>query len=260
MDSTKNTITSDRLKEKENKLVVSYKTLRNLIGYCGMILPIMLILTTRTAPYDKNIESSFSDYYYTSSGDILVSFLCTLGAFLFIYKGYNMKENILSTIAGICGIIAAFSPTATEDLRQSFSVHTPLNNVPEIFGFERHTIVAGLFFIILGFISLCCFPQTDLNKQITTLKKKRNNIFKICGWIMLISVIIMAIYFLSDRFSTMFGKIPFIFIMETIATWAFGISWLTIGETIYPDEEHYLVSGYKDIKQFARSRFINSKK
>jgi hypothetical protein len=260
MDPTKNTITPYRLKEKENKLVVSYKTLRNLIGYCGMILPIVLILTTKTAPSDKNIESSFSDYYYTSSGDILVSFLCTLGAFLFIYKGYNMKENILSSIAGICGIFAAFSPTATEDLRQSFSVHTPLNDVPEIFGFERHTIVAGLFFIILGFISLCCFSQTDLNKQITTLKKKRNNIFKICGWIMLISVIIMAIYFLSDRFRTMFGKIPFIFIMETIATWAFGISWLTIGETIYPDGEHYLVSGYKDIKQFVYNSFIDSEK
>jgi hypothetical protein len=260
MDSTNDTITPDRLKEKENKLVVSYKTLRNLIGYCGMILPIVLILTTKTAPSDKNIESSFSDYYYTSSGDILVSFLCTLGAFLFIYKGYNIKENILSTIAGICGIFAAFSPTAAEDLRQSFSVHTPLHDVPEIFGFERHTIVAGLFFITLGFISLCCFPQTDVNKQIATRKKKRNNIFKICGWIMLMCVLIMAIYFVSDRFSTMFGKIPFIFIMETIATWAFGISWLTIGETIYPDGEHYLVSGYKDIKQFVLNSFINSKK
>jgi len=260
MDSTKNTITPDRLKEKENKLVVSYKTLRNLIGYCGMILPIVLILTTKTAPSDKNIESSFSDYYYTSSGDILVSFLCTLGAFLLIYKGYNMKENILSTIAGICGIFAAFSPTATEDLRHSLSVHTPLTDVPEIFGFERHTIVAGLFFIILGFISLCCFPQNDVNKQITTRKKKRNNIFKICGWTMLMCVLIMAIYFLSDRISTIFGKIPFIFIMETIATWAFGISWLTKGETIYPDGEHYLVSGYEDIKHFVRNSFINSEK
>jgi hypothetical protein len=263
MDLTNNTITVDRLKEKENKLVVSYKTLRNLIGYCGIILPIVLILATKTAPSDKNIVSSFSEYYYTSSGDILISFLCILGAFLFIYKGYNKKENILSTIAGICGIIVAFSPTATEDLRHSFSVHTPIPYVPEIFGFERHTIVAGLFFIILGFISLCCFPQTDVNnqnKQITTHKKKRNNIFKVCGWIMLICVLIMSIYFVSDRISTMFEKIPFIFIMETIATWAFGISWLTIGETIYPEGEHYLVSGYKDIKQFVSNNFINSKK
>jgi hypothetical protein len=71
-----------------------------------MILPIVLILTTRTALPDKNIESSFSDYYYPSSGDILVVFLCVPGAFLFIYKGYNKKENILSTIAGIWDILA----------------------------------------------------------------------------------------------------------------------------------------------------------
>jgi hypothetical protein len=263
MDSTNNTITPDRLKEKENKLVVSYKTLRNLIGYTGMILPVVLIITTGTEPYDKNIKPSFSDYYYTGSGDILVSFLCILGAFLFIYKGYNKKENVLSTIAGICGIFAAFSPTAADHLSNSFSVHTALTNVPEIFGFERHTIVAGIFFIVLGIISLSCFTQTDVtnqNKKITTLRKRRNNLFKVCGWIMLISVPIMGIYFVSDRFSTIFGKIPFIFIMETIATWAFGISWLTIGETIYPDGEHYVISGYKDIKQFLRNSFINSDK
>jgi hypothetical protein len=251
MDSTINITTLMRLKEKENRLVVSYKTLRNLIGFCGIILPFLLMVATAKEPSDKIIESSFSDYYYTSSGDVLVSFLCILGAFLFIYKGYSIKENVLSTIAGICGIFAAFSPTAADDLRQSFSVHTPLPDVPEIFGFERHTIVAGLFFIALGLISLYCFPQNDVNAQISTLQKKRNIIFKTCGWILLVSVLLMAIYFLSDRISTMFGKIPFIFIMETIASWAFGISWLTKGDTIYPEGEHYMVSGYQDFRHFA---------
>lgn len=253
MDSTVTTITPERLKEKENKLVVSYMTLRNLIGYCGAILPVLLILATTKAPSDKIIESSFSDYYYTSSGDILVAFLCILGAFLCIYKGYNIKENILSTIAGICGFFAAFSPTATDILRQSFSVHTSLADVPEIFGFERHSIVSGVFFIILGYISLSCFPQTDANQQISPLERKRNNIFRSCGWIMFLCVLIMAIYFISDRFSTMLGKFPFIFIMETIASWAFGISWLTAGETIYPEGEHYIVSGYNNIKQIVRN-------
>jgi len=39
-----------------------------------------------------------------------------------------------------------------------------------------------------------------------------------------------------------------------------GISWLTIGETIYPDGEHYIVSGYKAIKQLLPDSIINSKK
>jgi hypothetical protein len=252
MDSTNNSVSQHRLRENENHLVVSYKTLRNLIGYCGMILPVVLILTTRTSFSDINIESSFSDYYYTSSGDVLVAFLCILGAFLFTYKGYNMKENILTSVAGICAVFIAFSPTATDNLKHSFSVHTPIPDVPKIFGIERHTLVAGIFFLILGFVSLCCFTDTEANKrdaQITTRNKKRNNIFKVCGWTMLISVPVMGIYYISDTFSSIAGKIPFIFIMETIATWAFGISWLTIGETFYPDGDHYLVSGYMDIKQ-----------
>jgi len=117
MDSTNNRIKPDRLKEKENKLVFSYMTLRNLIGFCGMILPLALVLTTKTSPVDNTIESSISDYYYTSSGDVLVVFLCVLGTFLFTYKGYDKKEKFLSTITAICGIGVAFSPTATKYLR-----------------------------------------------------------------------------------------------------------------------------------------------
>ena len=108
MESTKRTITPDHLKEKENKLVVSYKTLRNLIGYCGMILPVILILATTKAPSDKIVESSFSDYYYTSSGDILVAFLCIVGALLFIYKGYSIKRkhpfNYCRNLRNLCCI------------------------------------------------------------------------------------------------------------------------------------------------------------
>ena len=139
-------------------------------------------------------------------------------------------------------------------------MHTSLTDVPEIFGFERHSIVAGIFFIILGFISLSCFTQTLENMQITIRGKKRNNIFRVCGWIMLISVASMTIYFVSDSVSSMLGGIPFIYIMETAATWAFGISWLTAGETIYPEGEHYIVSGYKVLKHIVHYTYINSEK
>ena len=259
MDSIDNTIKPDRLKEKENKLVFSYMTLRNLIGFCGLILPLALILTTKTSPVDKIIESSISDYYYTSNGDLLVVVLCVLGAFLFTYKGYDIKENILSSITAICGIGVAFSPTATKYLRESFSVHTSLFKVPEIFGIERHIIFAALFFIILSLISLICFPQTDMTNETKgkrTKKNKRNIVFKVCGWIMIICVAILAIYFISKRFKSMFGDFPFIFTLETIAIEAFAISWLTKGETIYPDGEHYLVTGYKSV----HGRLIKAKK
>ena len=250
MDSTAYTIKPDRLKEKENDLVYSYMTLRNLIGLCGMILPIALALTTRTSPGDKAIESSISAYYYTSNGDLLVAVMCVLGAFLFTYKGYDVKENILSSVTAICGLGVAFSPTAADCARQSFSIHTALPVVPEIFGIERHLIFAGLFFITLSIISLLCFPQTDVINQakgIMTKKNKRNIIFKVCGWIMFFCVAVMIPYNISDKIKSMFGDFPFIFVFESIAIEAFAASWLTKGETFYPDGEHYLVEGYKTV-------------
>jgi len=259
MESLKTQLSPDRLKEKENKLVFSYMTLRNFIGFSGMFLPILLILATKTSPGDLPIESSISDYYYTSSGDILVSVLCAMGAFLFTYRGYSTKENILSTIASVCGIGVAFSPTATKYLRDSFSVHTFLPDVPKIMGIERHLIFAGIFFITLSLISLICFPLTDApqeKKLKRTQKQKRNIVYKICGWIMLICVAIMVIYIVTNKFSSLFDDFPFIFTMETIAIEAFAVSWLTKGETIYPDGEHYLFTGYK----IARESIVNTLK
>ena len=102
--------TTDRKKEVDNSLVFSYLTLRNLIGICGILLPVVLFLTTKKAEGDRLIEPSISDYYYTSNGDILVVLLSVLGVFLFTYKGYQWQEKVLTTIAAICGMGIGFSP------------------------------------------------------------------------------------------------------------------------------------------------------
>jgi hypothetical protein len=52
-----------------------------------------------------------------------------------------------------------------------------------------------------------------------------------------------------DQIVAQFGKQPIIFIFEAIALFAFSTTWLTKGETLYPDGEHYIVTGYKMMKQ-----------
>lgn len=244
---------TDRQKERENALVFSYITLRNLIGFCGMLLPLLLVLTTQRALEDKNIEPSISDYYYTSNGDVVVVLLSILGVFLFTYKGYNWKENALTIIAALCSIGVAFSPTVTKYERSSFSVHTTNEAVPKMLGVEQHLIFAAVFFIALAFISLIFFPKSDVlpNTQFShtkNAKQKRNIVFKICGWVMLICVILMAVYFISGTIQKRFGSFPIIFWLETIAIEAFGISWITKGETLWPDGEHYLLKGYRQAR------------
>ncbi|MEO8535259.1 MAG: hypothetical protein ABI441_15990 [Flavobacterium sp.] len=238
---------SDRQKENENELVLSYLTMRNLIGFSGMLLPVILILTTRTGSNDMIIEPSISDYYYTNNGDVLVVLLSVLGVFLFTYNGYNIIEKGLTTLAAICGIGIAFSPTATSSARSS-TIHVANETVPIVFGIERHFIFAGLFFISLAIISLVYFPKPkDKEQVVTPQKKKRNVIYLICGWVIIASMVLLVLYFIFKP--SFLQNIPVVFILEAVAIEAFGLSWITKGQTLWPDYEHYLQKGYNDLKE-----------
>ena len=94
---------TDRQKEQDNELVLSYTTMRNLIGFSGMLLPFVLMLFTKEAD-GLFVEPSISDYYYTKNGDILVVLLSVLGVFLITYNGYDWKEKVLTTLAAFCAI------------------------------------------------------------------------------------------------------------------------------------------------------------
>ena len=61
---------TDKQKESGNELVISFLTLRNLIGISGMLLPIVLTLLTPKGEQDKVMEHSISEYYYTKNGDL----------------------------------------------------------------------------------------------------------------------------------------------------------------------------------------------
>ena len=240
-----------RKKEEENKLVLSYMTIRNLIGVFGMLLPVILILFTHRMPGERCVQPSISDYYYTSSGDILVALLCVLGVFLFTSNGYGgFFEKFLYVLAAICGMGVAFSPTTTKYPPPLVSIHELNFHVPKILGFERHLIFAALFFVALSIISLKYFPRTNVKKDLDlkrkrTQKEKRNIIFRIAGWTMLACIFVLLLYFLIPGFKMIMGSFPLIFALETVALEAFGISWITKGETLWPDGEHYLVSWYK---------------
>ena len=82
-------VKSDKQKESDNKLVISFLALRNLIGISGMLLPIVLTLFTPKGEQDKVMEHSISEYYYTKNGDLFVVLLSVIGVFLLTYKGYD---------------------------------------------------------------------------------------------------------------------------------------------------------------------------
>ena len=212
---------SEELKSK-NALVISYLTLRKIIGLLGISFPVVLALGA-VLFFQTGLQDSVSKYYHTRMGDVFVGILFVIGFFLFSYKGYD-RDFIAGRIGWIAAVGAALFPTH----------QTPDDN--DIFGYI-HIALAGLFFITLIYFSLFLFPKTDPEQQPTTRKLLRNKVYKACGYIMSICIVLIVIYyFLPDELASVFEGYKPVFWLEAIAVVAFGFSWLTKGQAILEDE------------------------
>jgi len=250
----------DKTKESRNELVFSYLTLRNLIGFGGMLLPLILAIRPSRPSAYGGFEPSISDYFYTDRGDILVVMLCVIGTFLITYKGYGWKEWVLTTLAGIGGIGVAFVPTKMDCLLLKsectncvLSVHTNNGGVfKTLAGTGWHFAFAATFLFALAIMSIFFFTRSDEDPKHrtpegkTTQKGKRNRVFVICGIIIIASLVVLGVYFISGVDLKPF---PTVYAFETIAVEAFGFSWLVKGQTLWPDGEHYMATGLRMVKE-----------
>ena len=69
----------------------------------------------------------------------------------------------------------------------------------------------------------------------TAHKKIRNHIYVTCGIIIIICVALIAVYNFVGNLETIFAKYKPTLVLESIALFAFGISWITKGEMIMKD-------------------------
>jgi len=211
---------------QEDSLVISYLLLRKTVGILGMALPIIVALGGLLI-FNSKIQSSMSSYYYTGMRDVFVGILWTIGFFLFSYKGYDRRDNIASNLACVFAVIVSLFPTAPDGST------SPTEN----FIGGVHLFFATLFFLILIYFCLFLFTQTNLNKQSTDEKLKRNVIYRICGYLMIACIVLIAVYKLFfDGPGSVSEALHPVFWLEAIAIFTFGISWFTKGEAILWDK------------------------
>ncbi|HRX92798.1 MAG TPA: hypothetical protein P5158_01715, partial [Chitinophagaceae bacterium] len=92
---TENTQLPVHEKGKPNDQIISYYTLRILIGAIGILLPLLVVIGKWVSNKTPALEYSISDYYDNgAAGDILVGVLFVLGFFLLTYKGPEKIDNI----------------------------------------------------------------------------------------------------------------------------------------------------------------------
>ncbi|MGA9292325.1 MAG: hypothetical protein WCE54_21395 [Ignavibacteriaceae bacterium] len=224
------------LKNKNDSLIVSYLTLRKLIGILGMLLPFACILGGSLIQ-NKPVLDSISAYYYSNMRDILTGLLVGISLFLITYKGYELRDRLAAIISGIAGLGVAIFPCESRVEPSSavglFQLAHPLEGY-------LHYGSSALFFTLLGIISYFLFTLGD-KENWTKRKKIRNIIYRACGVVILVSLLTLAVLsiILGDELLTTAWTLVF----ETIMLLAFGISWIVKGESLFadkPDEERFL--------------------
>lgn len=179
--------------------------LRVLLGSLAILLPWIVALL------NGGIPSSISATYYVAS--CITPFMIILGAssiLLMSYKGYDLQDDLIMTCSGIMGLCICLFPTYKWGMEYVGTFHTPVQISSNI-----HNISAVIFFVLLAYNSFFLFTKGD--GYPTKNKKIRNIIYRVCGVGMLASFLILLLPAFYIQ----------VWLVETIALFFFGISFLT---------------------------------
>jgi hypothetical protein len=182
-----------------------------MIGWLGMLLPWIVVLLTNGFP------GSISATWYTNACTPFMIILGSASILLICYKGYTKLDDILLTCSGIAGLCICLFPCAGSGI--SGEIGTFLIDVR--ISAKIHNISAIVFFVLLAYNSFFLFTKSS--GEMTKNKKIRNVIYRICGVGMVASFLLLLLPSFYIR----------IWLVETIALFFFGVSFLTKAD-IYP--------------------------
>ena len=178
---------------------------RKIIGFLGMLLPLIVVFLIGYVP------PSISATWYTNASTVFMIILGWASGELICYKGYELIDDILLTCTGLAGFGICLFPCRVTYAHEKVGTFMIDNYTSDII----HCIFAVAFFCLLSYNSLFLFTKSD--GEVTKRKRARNIIFRVCGIGMLASFLILLIPGIPCR----------IWIVETIALFFFGISFLT---------------------------------
>src|SRR5258708_4843514 len=210
-------------------MVVSYLTIRKAVGILGIALPVVVASGTWIIGNCPILKGSISAYYYTIMGNYFTGTLCAVALFLFTYRGYYYKEQIATNIASLFALGTALFPMNSGGISAVCNI---VYKADSSFSNSAHYLSAALLFATLAYISIFIFTKLDPGKSFTKQKGQRNIIYKTCGYIMVIALtLILSLQIATLREAT--GSYNPVFWLESITLWAFGISWLVKGGTVF---------------------------
>ena len=201
----------------EEGVLVSYLTLRRVVGALGVALPVVVALWGFAICGCIEIQASISDYYGLRTRAAFVGILFAIAWFLFTYRGYERKDDVAGDLACLFALgVALFPNSGTGWVKAAH------------FGF------ALALFLVLSYFSLFLFTKSGDSR--TPEKEIRNRVYFVCGLCILTCIALIGLYYwlLDD---TAIAAVKPVFWLESLALWAFGVSWFVKGETLWKDVE-----------------------
>ncbi|HEY6843084.1 MAG TPA: DUF998 domain-containing protein [Thermoanaerobaculia bacterium] len=212
---------------KNSDLVVSYLTLRQMIGWIGLLMP-FVVRVGAMGFQQLATQGSISAYYYTGMRDVFVSTLVLVGALMTCNRTPKTFDNVLSIAAGSAAIGVGLFPIDPEFAKQIADRCPCLADhrcvIHGILGY--HYIFVIVFFALLTVMVTFRFPAftpVDAEREM----RLRNVIYRVCGVVMLLAFVAIGIAY--ARHSGFFWP-------ESVAVFAFGVAWLVKGQTILKDK------------------------
>lgn len=222
------------------------------------LAPLVLILDNLIG--ESCLRPSISAYFYEpSAGPFFVALLIFVGAFLIRYRGENIWDGRLATIAAYAAVTVALIPTSISKYctaeAAGIDMRTPLAfNLVEGNATLRSDLVdsvaagalslfsspdslhfgaAIILLIILFYFAFIAFTRVregdrGPDGEILYRKRFRNLIYYLASAGMVASFAIMLLYLLDIRTEPVLG-LPAVFFGEALALASFGVAWLVKG-------------------------------
>jgi hypothetical protein len=225
-------------KDKDTIWLTNSLTLRKIVGVLGMAMPLLLYVFLYL---DNGLQyplESISHYYYTRVSGIFEITISLLAFFLIVYKGKEPVDFYISLFAGFFALLVVLFPTdnITESCCDPIKKYSVTFLPVSHFRMYFHYTAAALFFLCLSYMSFFLFTKSNKPpSERGTQKIIRNRIYRTCGVLMLLALLILFAGSLKIIPPSYFKTFPLTFWMETLAIESFGFAWLVKGETLFKD-------------------------
>lgn len=197
----------------DQHVLKTYFTLRIGIAVISLAFPVILALGGYFYA-GLELQASMSAYYHALNDgkgmrDWFVGILFAVGVFMYLYRGYSVRENLLLNAAGVLALCIALFPTEWQcgDHCRPVSMHG--------------TSAIG-FFACIAFVCVKCSEDTLHLLSDAALQQRFRQLYRLEAFLMLGSPLIA---FILNLLLKQPGSL--VFYVEAVGIAAFSAYWLT---------------------------------